>query len=64
MLPNPIISFNIGPLEFNVYMYGLMIAIGILCCFTLFLLYTKHTKFEEKFAKPPSCFERKPNDFY
>lgn len=33
MLPNPILSFSIGSLPLNVHMYGVMIAVGMLCCF-------------------------------
>ena len=49
MLPNPIISFNIGPLEFNVYMYGLMIAIGILGTFITLTLLGKKFGISESF---------------
>ena len=49
MLPNPIISFNIGPMEFNVYMYGLMIAIGILGTFITLTLIGKKKGISESF---------------
>ena len=49
MLPNPIISFNIGQLEFNVYMYGLMIAIGILGTFITLTLLGKKFGISESF---------------
>ena len=49
MLPNPIISFNIGPLEFNVYMYGLMIAIGILGTFATLTLMGRRMKINDSF---------------
>ena len=49
MLPNAIISFNIGPIEFNVYMYGLMIAIGILCTFVTLTFLGKKRGINEKF---------------
>ena len=37
MVPNPILSIG----DVHVYMYGLMIAIGILCCFWVLFNYTK-----------------------
>ena len=49
MLPNPIISFNIGPIAFNVYMYGLMIAIGILGTFITLTLLGKRQGISESF---------------
>ena len=49
MLPTPIISFNIGQLEFNVYMYGLMIAIGILGTFITLTLLGKKFGISESF---------------
>ena len=41
MLPNP--------LFWNVHMYGVMIAVGILCCFLVLFFYTKIKKADEKF---------------
>ena len=49
MLPTPIISFNIGQLEFNVHMYGLMIAIGILGTFITLTLLGKKFGISESF---------------
>lgn len=37
MVPNPILSIG----DVHIYMYGLMIAIGILCCFWVLFNYTK-----------------------
>ena len=41
MLPNP--------LFWNVHMYGVMIAVGILCCFLVLTFYTKIKKADQKF---------------
>ena len=47
---NLVFSFELFGKELSVYWYGVMIAIGILCCFSLFLIYAKYTKFEERFT--------------
>ncbi|MBR2024767.1 MAG: prolipoprotein diacylglyceryl transferase [Clostridia bacterium] len=47
---NLVFSFELFGKTLSVYWYGVMIAIGILCCFSLFLIYAKCTKFEEKFT--------------
>lgn len=44
MLPNPIISIG----KINVYMYGVMIAIGILGCFIVLYTYSKRFEIAEK----------------
>ncbi len=47
---NLVFSFTLFGKELSVYWYGVMIAIGILCCFVTMLLYFKYKNFEEKFA--------------
>lgn len=47
---NLIFSFTIFGKTFSVYWYGTMIAIGILACFAILLLYCKKKKVSEKFA--------------
>jgi len=42
MLPNPIFL--------NVYMYGIMVAVGILCTFIVLYVYSKIKKVDEKFT--------------
>lgn len=42
MFPNPIF--------WNVHMYGVMIAVGLLCCFTFIFLVFKKKKIEDKFT--------------
>ena len=48
---NLVFSFELFGKELSVYWYGVMIAIGILCCFSLFLIYAKYTKFEERLVE-------------
>ena len=47
---NLVFSFELFGKELSVYWYGVMIAIGILCCFSIMLIYAKYAKFEEKFT--------------
>jgi len=47
---NLIVSFKLFGMELSIYWYGLMIALGIVGCFTLMMLYFKYAKFEAKFA--------------
>ena len=44
MLPNPILSFSLFGKNFQVYMYGLCIAVGLLACFIVLFTYTKKRK--------------------
>jgi hypothetical protein len=41
MLPNPILEFTLFGKEVQVYMYGVCIAIGLLACFGVLVLYSK-----------------------
>lgn len=41
MHPQPLFSFTLFGKELSVYLYGLMIAIGIIACIIVFYLYTK-----------------------
>ena len=41
MLPNPLISFKLGNIPIEVYMYGVMIAVGILALFFVLFKYSK-----------------------
>ena len=41
MLPDPIF--------WNVHMYGVMIAVGVLCCFVMLFVYSKMLRVNEKF---------------
>ncbi len=45
MFPNPILTLG----NIKVYLYGVMIAIGLLCCFAVLFLYAKKMKINEKF---------------
>lgn len=47
---NLVFSFTLFGKTFSVYWYGVMIAIGILACFTILFLYCKYKKVSEKFA--------------
>lgn len=48
MHPSPIISFSLFGKDFSIYLYGLFIAIGILCCIFVCYYYTKKRKMSEK----------------
>lgn len=48
MLPNPILSFSLFGHQFSIYLYGIMIAVGILVCLAVFYFYTKKKKMPEK----------------
>ncbi len=43
MLPNPVFTF----LGLEVFMYGICIAVGILCCFLTYYFFTKRLKMDE-----------------
>ena len=47
---NLVFSFELFGKELSVYWYGIMIAVGILCCFSILMIYFKYAKFETKFA--------------
>jgi phosphatidylglycerol:prolipoprotein diacylglycerol transferase len=44
MLPNPILEFTLFGKEVQVFMYGVCIAIGLLACFGVLVLYSKKRK--------------------
>lgn len=48
MHPQPLFSFTLFGKELPVYLYGLMIAIGIIVCIAIFYLYTKKKEMPEK----------------
>lgn len=50
MLPNPIIEFDLFGKHFSVHMYGVMIAVGLLACFTVLTIYFKKKKIGDKFT--------------
>lgn len=50
MLPNPILEFAIGSnVEIKVHMYGVMIALGLLCTFIVLFTYGKKIGLKESF---------------
>ena len=44
MLPNPLISFNLFGKDVEIYMYGICIAVGLICCLLTFYTLTKKRK--------------------
>lgn len=48
MHPQPLFSFTLFGKDLSVYLYGLMIAIGIIVCIAIFYLYTKKKEMPEK----------------
>ena len=50
MLPNPIIEFNIGTLPIKIHMYGLMIAVGLICAFWVLFSYSKKKGIDPSFT--------------
>ncbi len=50
MLPNPIIEFNIGTLPIKIHMYGLMIAVGLICVFWVLFSYSKKRGIDPSFT--------------
>lgn len=48
MVPQALLSFNLFGQEFSVHLYGIMIAIGIICCLVVFFIYTKKVGMQEE----------------
>ena len=50
MIPNPIIEFNIGSMPISIHMYGIMVAVGLICVFWTLFYYSKKKKIDASFT--------------